>query len=363
MPTIDAAERFHHPRPNGRGNMRLTSSVVEMNDAFEAIETFYERGWSDGLPIVPPTENAVDRFLQAADLEPGHVLGTEPVKGGVATAEKVAINSIMAGCRPEYMPVITAAVEAITAEEFNLHAITASTMGASILVLISGPAVTELGVNSGISAFGPGHRANATIGRALRLIVMNLFGSRSGEIDKATRGHPGKYTWCFGESEDRSPWAPIHADMGLPADGSAVTLVSALSGLQVGEHAANSPEAILDAFVNAFSATAPGMSEVLVVLCPEHAAFFRDAGWPKSRVGEYLYEVTKRPATQWSNPTPRSIKKEVSASVSALERPESAIVTVAGGDGGGWSAVIPTWSNGHRSKVVTRPITMTANNS
>ena len=345
-----------------RSNMRLTSNVVEMNDAFDAIESFYERGWSDGLPIVPPTEDAVDKFLHAAGLEPGHVLGTEPVKGGVATAEKVAINSIMAGCRPEYMPVITAAVEAITAEEFNLHAITASTMGASILVLISGPAVTDLGVNSGISAFGPGHRANATIGRALRLIVINLFGSRSGEIDKATLGHPGKYTWCFGESAERSPWAPIHADRGLPADGSAVTLVSALSGIQVGEHAANTPEGILDAFVNAFWATASGMSEVLLVLCPEHVAYFRDAGWPKSRVGEYLYEVTKRPAALWSNPTPRSHNVAGSELVSALERPESAIVTVAGADGGGWSAVIPTWSNGHRSKVVTRPINMTAIN-
>ena len=123
--------------------MRLTSSVVEMNDAFEAIESFYERGWSDGLPIVPPTEGAVDKFLQAAGMAPGHVLGTEPVKGGVATAEKVAINSIMAGCRPEYMPVVAAAVEAITADEFNLHAITASTMGASILALISGPAAVD----------------------------------------------------------------------------------------------------------------------------------------------------------------------------------------------------------------------------
>ena len=343
--------------------MRLTSDVVEVNDAFEAIESFYERGWSDGLPIVPPTEDAVDKFLQAAGLAPGHVLGTEPVKGGVATAEKVAINAIMAGCRPEYMPVVVAAVEAITAEEFNLHAITASTMGASILALISGPAVTELGVNSGISAFGPGHRANATIGRALRLIVINLLGSRSGEIDKATLGHPGKYTWCFGESAERSPWAPIHADMGLPADASAVTVISALSGIQVGEHAANTPEGILDTFVNAFWATAPGMSAVLIVMCPEHVAFLRDAGWPKSRVGEYLYEVTKRPASQWSNPTPRSHVAVGDAMASALARPESAIVTVAGADGGGWSVVIPTWSNGHRSKVVTRPIASTKVNS
>ena len=343
-----------------RSNMRLSSDVVEMNDAFEAIESFYERGWSDGLPIVPPTEDAVDKFLQAAGLAPGHVLGTEPVKGGVATAEKVAINSVMAGCRPEYMPVVAAAVEAITADEFNLHAITASTMGASIMALISGPAAKDLGVNSGISAFGPGHRANATIGRALRLIVINLFGSRSGEIDKATLGHPGKYTWCFGELADRSPWTPIHADMGLPADSSAVTVFSALSGIQVGEHAANTPEGILDAFVNALWATAPGMIEVLIVLCPEHMAFFRDAGWAKSRVGEYLYEVTKRPVSQWSHPTSRSDNEEGGPLASALERPESAIVTVAGSDGGGWSAVIPTWSNGHNSKVVTRPIATAA---
>ena len=346
-----------------RSNMRLTSSVVEMNDAFEAIESFYERGWSDGLPIVPPTEDAVDKFLQAAGMAPGHVLGTEPVKGGVATAEKVAINSIMAGCRPEYMPVVAAAVEAITADEFNLHAITASTMGASILALISGPAAVDLGVNSGISAFGPGHRANATIGRALRLIVINLFGSRSGEIDKATLGHPGKYTWCFGELADRSPWTPIHAERGVPADHSAVTVLPALSAMQVGEHEANTPEGILDAFVNALWATGPRMSEVLIVLCPEHMAYVKDAGWTKSRVGEYLYDVTQRPVSDWSRRASRSDNCGDGPLVSALERPESAIVTVAGGDGGGWSAVIPTWSHGHNAKAVTRPINTTVLNA
>ena len=188
--------------------IRVNSDSIEVSSALEAIEIYFTKGWSDGLPVVPPTAESVSITLEAANLSPEEILGIEPVKGGVITAEKAAINAVMAGCKPEYMPVIVAAVYAITRPEFNLHGITVSTMGAAIMIIVNGPITKQLEINSGVSAFGPGYRANATIGRAIRLIVMNVLGTRSNDgLDKATLGHPGKYTWCVAENEDRLPAA------------------------------------------------------------------------------------------------------------------------------------------------------------
>ena len=158
---------------------RLTSDSIEVGDAFEAIEAYFDRGWSDGLPVVPPTPDAVTAALDAADLAPEEILGVEPTKGAVVTAEKAAVNAVMAGCRPEYMPVVAAAVQAITADEFNLHAITVSTMGAAILPVVNGPITEKLEINPGVSAFGPGPRPNAQRGRAIRLLRMHLLGTRT----------------------------------------------------------------------------------------------------------------------------------------------------------------------------------------
>ena len=208
---------------------RLTSDSLEFPGPLEAIEACFENGWSDGLPVVPPTPEAVTVMLSAANLAPDAILGVEPVKGAVITAEKVAINAVMAGCKPEYMPVVAAAVDAITQPEFNLHGITVSTMGAAIMLIVNGPITEELGINGGVSAFGPGYRANATIGRAIRLIVMNVLGTRSNDgLDKATLGHPGKYTWCVAENEQVLPdnWSPLHVTRGIDESESAVTVVS-----------------------------------------------------------------------------------------------------------------------------------------
>lgn len=314
---------------------RLTSASIEVPDAFQAIETYYECGWTDGLPIVPPTANAVNAFLEAANLQPGQILGVEPVKGAVITAEKAAINAVMAGCRPEYMPVIVAAVEAITTDQFSLHSISVSTMGAGILLIVNGPVAEELGIHSGVSAFGPGHRANATIGRAIRLIVMNVVGTRPGELDKATIGHPGKYSWCIAENVKRSPWEPLYVSRGVSPDDSAVTVFAGLSGLQVGEHEANTPEGVLDAFAERLPVFGKGIRETLVVLCPEHTAFFKSAGWSRKQAAEYLYKATQ-PGT--------------------LASPDATVFVTAGGDGGAWSMVVPMWSNGAKTKSVTKRI-------
>lgn len=348
-------------------NIRLTSDSLELPGALEAIETYFEKGWSDGLPVVPPTPEAVSATLAAAGLAPDAILGIEPVKGAVITAEKAAINAVMAGCKPEYMPVVAAAVEAITQPEFNLHGITVSTMGAAIMLIVNGPITKKLEINSGDSAFGPGHRANATIGRAIRLIVMNVLGTRSNDgLDKATLGHPGKYSWCVAENEDVLPWEPLHVTRGVGDGESAVTVVSGLSGTQFGEHEANTPEGILDAFAQRLYPMGPGVKEVILVVCPEHAAHFTEAGWKKEQVGQHLYENARKPASEWiSMGLPSGAQQESNVKpddkngdpmISVLDSPESAIPIVVGGAGGAWSAVIPPWSLGSRSKVVTRQI-------
>ncbi len=345
---------------NGAGTAtnRLTSETQQTADAFEAIESYFERGWTDGLPIIPPTPEAVELFLRTAKLQPDRILGVEPTKGAVVTAEKAAINAVMAGCKPEYMPVVAAAVEAITEDQFSLHGISVSTMGAGILLVVSGPIVDRLGINTAESVFGPGNRANATIGRAVRLIVSNVIGTRAGELDKATLGHAGKYTWCIAEKVNRLPWEPLHVARGFAADESTVTTFAGLSGIQVGEHEANTPEGLLDAFAGRLYAVGEAMQEVLVVICPEHAAHLKTAGWSRQQVCEYLYERTKAPAP--SVLSMGGVKEGIGdappTGTGALASPGAVVPIVAGGDGGGWSMVIPMWSTGAKTRSVTKRI-------
>ncbi len=337
---------------------RLTSKTSEASDAFEAIESYFERGWSDGLPVVPPTPQAVERFLEAAGLQPDQILGVEPTKGAVVTAEKATINAVMAGCKPEYMPVVAAAVEAITEDRFNLHGISVSTMGAGILLVVNGPIAEHLGMNSAESVFGPGNRVNATIGRAVRLIVQNVIGTRAGDLDKATLGHPGKYTWCITEKVSRLPWESLHVARGLAEGESAVTAFAGLSALQVGEHEANTPETVLDAFAGRLYAIGQGMQEVLIVICPEHAAFLKDAGWSRWQVCEYLFERTKAPPPDvfHQGGVKEALSEKPPEDAGALLSPEAVVPIVAGGDGGGWSTVIPMWSAGSKTRSVTKRI-------
>ena len=309
--------------------IRLHSELIEAPGPLEAIEIYFNKGWSDGLPVVPPTPESVSAILETANLSPEAILGIEPVKGAVITAEKAAINAVMAGCKPEYMPVIVAAVDAITKPEFNLHGITVSTMGAAIMIIVNGPITKELDINSGVSAFGPGYRANATIGRAIRLIVMNVLGTRSKDgLDKATLGHPGKYTWCVAENEEFLPaaWESLSVTRGIVETESAVTVVSGLSATQFGEHEANTPEAILDAFAERLYPMGPGVEEVVLAICPEHIAHFDKAGWSKQQVGQYLFENARKSGSDWAAMgLPAGYEDQLT---SVLASPESAIPIV-----------------------------------
>ena len=341
-------------------SLQLTSGRLEFDTWNQVVETYMDNGWTDGLPIVPPTPDLVAACLESARRNPSDILGTEPTKGRVITAEKAAVNAVMAGCRPEYFAVVVAAVEAMCEPQFNLHAVTASTMGAAMLAVVNGPVAKDIGLNSGISVFGPGHRANAAIGRAIRLVVINATGSRSGEIDKATIGHPGKYTWCMGEAEEVSPWEPLQTDRGFGAEDSVVSLFAGLSPIQVDNHAFQQPEQILASFRDALFAGGVGWNqgEVVVVLCPEHVGNIERAGWSKQQVRQFLYEISQRSAAKWRE-AGRYIPDSVSDADESLHSTVSAdaiTIVVAGGMAGAFSCVIPLWAGGTGSRSVTKMI-------
>ena len=184
----------------------------------------FERGWTDGLPVVPPTPERVARMLAGTTRDPADIVAVVPPDLVECTVEKVAINAVMAGCKPEYLPVVITAVEAACTDEFNIHGLLATTYFSSPVMVVNGPITKAIGMNAGINVLGQGNRANATIGRALQLVVRNVGGGRPGGVDRATLGNPGKYTFCFAEDEAGSPWEPLHVERGLAPDASAVTL-------------------------------------------------------------------------------------------------------------------------------------------
>ena len=337
----------------------LASRRLEFDDASEAIEFYFDQGWTDGLPVVPPTVEKVRRFLGHAGRSPSEIVGTEPTKGRVITAEKVAINAVMAGCLPEYFPVVLAAVEAMSEPQFNCHAISVSTDGAAVLAVVNGPLAKELGLNSGVGVFGPGYRPNATIGRAIRLVVSNVTGAVPGVLSKSTLGHGGQYTWCIAEAEDASPWEPLHVERGLAADRSAVTVFAAAAPIQVVSHLANRPESILASFSDGMFVAGPDQEEIIVVLCPENVEHLKSAGWSKRQVKEFLFEATRRRVSDWARVGEMSAEgspEDPEALRGVTQSPDSITLVVAGGAAGPFSSIIRLWGGGSISRSVIREI-------
>ena len=222
------------------GNLRngIASGAVATPDEFEV---WFDKGVTDGLPVVPPTRERFERMLAGTGRSRDELLGELPPNYGRLSVEKAAINAVMAGCRPEYLPVVLAAAECACDPAFNLHGVATSTHFSAPLIIVNGPIRERIGLNSGFGVFGPGYRANATIGRALRLLMINVGGARSGEISMSTFGHPGRYTFCIGENEEASPWPPFHASRGLPASASAVTLFAGDAPHGISDHASRTP--------------------------------------------------------------------------------------------------------------------------
>ena len=340
-------------------NLPLTSNRHEFDDATEAIEYYIGQGWTDGLPIVPPTPQRVSQFLEYTGLSPSEIVGAEPVKGRVITAEKVAINAVMAGCLPEHLPVVIAAVEAMSETPFNFHGVSVSTAGTAVLTVVSGPIAKELGVNSGVSVFGPGHRANATIGRAVRLIISNVTGAVPGVLDKSTLGHAGKYTWCIAEAEDDSPWEPLHVERGFSAGQNAVTVFAGLSPIQASIAGTRGGESVFGGLRDAMYAVGPGQEELVVVLSPEALGYIEPFGWSKIQVKEALFETTQRKVSDWIEAGAMddgASPKDPDAVKGVAQSPDSFTLIVAGGRAGPSVAIIPLWGGGSNSRSVTKEI-------
>jgi hypothetical protein len=339
----------------------LRSRRVELAQAEDEAEAFFERGWTDGLPVVAPTPARVLRMLEGTTRAPDEVVALVPPDFNEATVEKVAVNAVLAGCRPEYLPVVLTAVEAACTDEFNMHGLLCTTWFSGPVVIVNGPARHHLGMNSGVNALGQGNRANATIGRALQLVVRNVGGGRPGEIDRATLGTPGKYTFCFAEDEEGSPWEPLSVERGLPDGTSAVTLFAGYGPHAVGDQLSRTPESLAQSLAWALEAIwHPKLAmycDAVLVVSPEHGRVFREAGWSKGRLREELLALLTTPGTEMVRGA-RGCAEGMPESLAGADipkyTPEGLLIVHAGGAAGLFSAVIGGWV---RSTVGSTPVT------
>jgi hypothetical protein len=363
---------------------------IDVDDSWSAIEVCYERGWTDGLPVVPPTEPLVEAMLSGGAWAADDVLLVEPVRGRSVTAYHAAVNAVMAGCRPEYFSVVGAGLQAIGDPAFKLHGPVTSTGGAALMVIVNGPVRHRIGLNGKTNLFGPGVRANATIGRALRLVLVNCLDCHPGSLDKSTQGWPGKYSLCFGEDEESSPWEPLHVSRGFRPEQSTVTVAAVEAGHNVLTHAANTAERLLGVFADAMSGLSsfsPGRS--VIVVAPEHVEHLRRAGWSRAETQQWLYDHARRSLADLKrgakiepeflvNPELRGWlyrrafcappSREGTPDVFHVEPdddrifvhrghgPEDILLCVGGGDAGGHSAFFPSWSRGRSAPFVTKEI-------
>ncbi|MBT6276272.1 MAG: hypothetical protein HOI95_19335 [Chromatiales bacterium] len=291
---------------------------------------------------------------------PETVLAEHPATGLQCTVHAAAVNAVMAGCLPEYFPVLVAAFEAMNEEPFNFHGSTASTGGSAPLLIVSGPVVDDIAMNAGVSLFGPGNRANATIGRAVRLILMNVFRMVPGISDKSTQGHPGKYSFCMAERADANPWSGLNEDLGYPEGVSSVTVYAGGGFVNVENHGGNSPEAVLDTVADAMANYGNiTVGQSVVVLSPEHAKIVASTGFSKVDVKEYLFSQAKRPVEGMKAVgkfREKEYKLQGLPDVHRGLKPEDILLTVAGGDAGGHSCFIPSWSRTRSSLMQSKPI-------
>ncbi len=320
-------------------------------------------GVSDGLPLVPPTPARVERMLKLHGYDPDEVVAVLAPLLGEATWQAIAINAVMAGCRPEYLPVVGAAVAALAGDEFNLVGLSTTTGSATPLIVVNGPVVKAIGMNAEHNALGPGNRANATIGRALSLILRNVGGAIPGEIDMATLGQPSKYTFCFAENEAASPWPALHVERGFPAGASVVTVVGAAGIVEVVDSVSNKTGDLAQTFAqsmliagNVGSSGHFGGGEPLIILPPEHAAAFHRDGCSKAQVKAAIYERAVLPMDRLS-PAMRAHLGACGGDRNGILRvaaqPDDVMIVVAGGVGAK-AAYVPTW--GGTTRAVSRAL-------
>ena len=351
----------------------LRGRRVEIGVNDDIHEFLYEQGLTDGLPVIPPTPERVIRMLEGTTRNAQEIVAIVPPNLAPVTVEKIAVNSVMAGCRPEYLPVVITAVEAVCTDQFGMHGVGATTMGATPVIVVNGPIRHEIGMNMGLQALGPGNRANAAIGRALKLVLRNVGGQRPGETERTTMGSPLKFTMCFAEWEEISPWEPLHVERGFDKNDSVLT-VFAMTGLgQVIDQTSRTARSV----VGSVGLKAEGLHhpkyhnypDALFALCPEHVATIARDGWSKEQVRDRIQEITSRPVRELLSSDevtvgidPKSLEgapeEELNRLVPKFERKSNIHIVVAGSQAGKFSAIFEGFSNrvGLDSTVTSRKI-------
>ncbi len=299
---------------------------------------FYMKKQTDGLPIIPPTGERVRKFIEFSGLKKNDLIAVLSPRSGRATVEKVAINSVMAGCIPQFMPVIQHSIKAISEEKFNLPGVNATTHPVAICAILNGPIANEIGINSGAGCLGPGNIANATIGRAIRLCLINIAGAIPGIGDHATMGSPSKYSFCFGEAENKNPWGPLHIERGFGENESTVTMMALDSPHNVNDHRSKTAEDLIDTIIHTAAVAGCNNShvpgEMLIIMSPEHAKTIADDGWSKEDVKNYFHENAVVPV-ELGDRGGRKLDSEWvrEGNVPITRKPEDVVIVVAGGPG------------------------------
>ena len=332
------------------------AKTFSLDGSYAAISRLYEeRGWTDGLPIVPPREENVHEFLRFTDRDPREVIAVLPPRQGEATVERIAVNAVMAGCKPEYLPVIIAAIEALADPAFNLDSVQATTHPVAPLMIVNGPIARELGIQAGYNAFGQGFRANMTIGRAVRLLLMNVGGGLPGTGDRATQGSPAKIAYCVAENEAENPWEPLHVEHGFPAEVSTVTTMGCEGPHNIQDHYSYTGLGILKIIAGAMGQAGSNnllaAGHPLLSLGPEHAATIARDGYSKRQVKEFVFEHARFPFArlgreyQQQQVERHGAIDSPSTMLSIVRRAEDISIIVAGG-AGKHSCWQPTFGDG-----------------
>ena len=349
--------------------VRFTSSTlhsrhVELASAEDEFESMFIRGWTDGLPVIPPTPERVLRMLTGTIRNPQEVVAIAPPNLVQLTVEKIAINAVMAGALPEYLPWIITALEAVCNDEFNMHGVLATTMPVGPVIICNGPGTQAIGMNSGVNVFGQGNRANLTIGRAVQLTIRNVGGGKPGEVDRATHGNPGKLSVCFAEDEAGSPFGTLAEERGIAPQQNAVTVFAGEGPRCVVDQAARTPEQLTNSFAACLRATHHPKSvlsfDAILVVSPDHSRVFAEAGWGRERLLSELHARLQIPGAELVRGAldmAEGLPAKFADRTVPKFKARGILLAHAGGGAGLFSSVIGGWANGAMgSTPVTRPV-------
>ena len=346
-------------------SQKLKARRIQLADAEDDMEACFDRGWSDGLPVVPPTPVRIMRMLAGTELEADELIGSVPPDNIPCSVEKVAINAVMAGCKPEYFPTVIAVVRAALQDRFCMHGLLCTTYFSSPVVIVNGPASRHIGMNSGGNALGQGNRANATIGRALQLLIRNVGGGKPGGIDRATLGNPGKYTFCFAEDESDDAWFTLAMDQGYSREESVVSLFAGDGVQPILDQLSRTPESLAKSMAASLRSVVHvkkfGVADAVLVVCPEHRRVLRTNGWNKQDLLQAIHDELVTPGAELisgiggiAEGMPDRLKNKLLSKF----RDDGLHIVTAGGTAGMFSAIISGWvASGERgSQLVSQRI-------